>query len=154
MCSSFPFLAVTKRHDQKQFREQRVYSSLQPIVCHEGKPGQDLTQRPWRNTAYWLVLYGLFVLLSYTPPQDHLPRGAPLTVVWALSHQSLIKKISSCICQKANLMEAFSQLKFCLVPGWEKKMPVPHVQKHRAITALMTMRWVCIIRGRICRQNH
>lgn len=43
-----------------------------------------------------LVPHGLFSLLSYTT-QDLLPKMTPLTMGWVLQHQTLIKKLASCL---------------------------------------------------------
>lgn len=40
---------------------------------------QELTQRSWRDTAYWLAPQGLLSLLSYRT-QDHQRRGKPSPV--------------------------------------------------------------------------
>ena len=52
---------------------------------------QELKQRPWDNTAFWLAPTGLFSLLSYSP-QDHHRRVAPPTVCLVLPPQPLMKK--------------------------------------------------------------
>jgi hypothetical protein len=54
---------------------------------------QKLMQRPWRDAAYWLAPYALLILSSYRT-QDTIPGLAPLTMGWALPHQSLIKMSS------------------------------------------------------------
>lgn len=43
---------------------------------------------PWRSAIDWVPLHG-----SSCFAQDHLPRVTPLTVIWALSHLFLVKKI-------------------------------------------------------------
>ena len=52
---------------------------------------QELMQRPWRGTAYWLAPHDLFILLSIES-RTTSPGMAPPTMDWALPHQSLIKK--------------------------------------------------------------
>jgi hypothetical protein len=42
-----------------------AYNS-QVTLHHGGKSGQELKQRPWKNTAYSIAPYGLISLLSYT----------------------------------------------------------------------------------------
>jgi hypothetical protein len=67
---------------KNQFGEERVYCLLFHMTVslsrrnssREGTWRQELKQKPWQNTVYWLVPYGLLNLLSYIP-QDHLPRG-------------------------------------------------------------------------------
>lgn len=56
---------------------------------------------------------GLFRRLSYTT-EDHLPKGGttPPLVVRVLQHQSLLKKIPFKTSLRADLMEAFSHLRF------------------------------------------
>lgn len=49
-------------------------------------------QRPWRRAAYWLAPPGLLSLLFFSTPQNLRARMTSLTVGWALSRQSLIKK--------------------------------------------------------------
>ena len=41
--------------------------------------GQQLMQRPWKGAAYWLVLHGSLIQLSYRT-QDHHTRVAPPTM--------------------------------------------------------------------------
>ena len=54
----------------------------------------ELKQKPWRNTAYWFVPQGLFVLFSYIT-QDHRTRAHTTytTICCSLPHQSWIKKM-------------------------------------------------------------
>lgn len=75
---------------------------------------QKLIQGQWRNAAFWFSSPCLFMLLSSTF-QDHLRRGAAPTASWALSHQSLIKKIYPQTCLQANMMGSFCQLIFPLL---------------------------------------
>jgi hypothetical protein len=53
---------------------------------------QELTQRLWSNTAYWLAHHGSLSLL-FRRTQDHQPRDGSSKTDWALLHQSLIKKM-------------------------------------------------------------
>jgi len=68
-----------KHHDPKHLGEGRVCLSLHfDIICSttELKAGtgrQELKQRPWRITAYWLASHGLLSLLSCRT-EDHQPR--------------------------------------------------------------------------------
>jgi hypothetical protein len=45
-------IAVVKHHDQKQLKKRGL---VWPTV-HKGKLRKELTQRQWRNPAYWLSL--------------------------------------------------------------------------------------------------
>jgi hypothetical protein len=93
-------ITVVENHDQKQIGEERVYLSYASIslLITEGNQDrnssraetwrQEPMQRPWRGAAYWLASPGLLSLLSYRT-QD--PGMAPLTMDWALLHQSLRK---------------------------------------------------------------
>lgn len=57
----------------------------------EGTWRQELKQRPWRSAAYWLAPPGLPSLLSC-----FINLGvAPHIVIWALPHQTSVKKICS-----------------------------------------------------------
>lgn len=78
-------LAVKKHRDQKQLREERVYSILyfQVMLHHGGKSAQkpkagtwtwEQKQRQQKLPAYWYAFQGLLSLISYTP-HDNLPRG-------------------------------------------------------------------------------
>ena len=83
-------IAMTKHHDQKQLQEKSVYLNLHPLVPHPGKSEQELKSgtwrqelmlRPWRSTAYWLVLASCSAHILWLPrPRD-----------WVL-HQFAIKK--------------------------------------------------------------
>lgn len=44
-------------------RKGRVYFTLHLSGLSEGKPQQELKQRPWRNTSYWLAQHAIV----YTP---------------------------------------------------------------------------------------
>jgi len=70
---------------KKQIRQERVYSAYTSTLLFNTKGskdrsshwagawGQELMQRTWRGTAYWLASPGLLSLLSYGT-QDHQPR--------------------------------------------------------------------------------
>lgn len=73
--SKFGSYCFDKDHDQKT-----------ATVHHEGKSGkklkpgtwnQELIQRPGRNPAYWLLLHGLFSLISHTS-QNQLLRDCTI----------------------------------------------------------------------------
>ena len=80
-------IAVMKHHDQKQAGEKGFIWLIplhhSPLVEEEksreelkqaGTWRQELMQRSWRNTVYWLIQHGLLSLLSYRT-QDHQLRG-------------------------------------------------------------------------------
>jgi hypothetical protein len=59
---------------QKQIGKQRTYIFVSPFIIEgsqnrnsnrAGTRRQELTQRPWRDAAYWLALHGLLIPLSY-----------------------------------------------------------------------------------------
>jgi hypothetical protein len=70
---------------KKQVVEERVYSAYTSMLLfiiegsqdrnshREGTRRQDLMQRSWKGTAYWLVFPGLLSVLSYRT-QDYQPR--------------------------------------------------------------------------------
>lgn len=63
---------------------ERVNFFLQSQITlhHWVKSGQELQQKPWRNTAYWLAQFA-FLYTSGPPAQERaLPK-----VGWALQHQ-------------------------------------------------------------------
>jgi hypothetical protein len=74
---------------KKQVEEERVYSAYTSILLFIIKGSQDrnshragtwrqeLMQRPWRDTAYWLASPGLLSLLSYRT-QDCQPRDGTI----------------------------------------------------------------------------
>lgn len=49
------------------------FFQLQLVVHPPVKPGLEVKQRPWTDTAYWLATHGFLSLLSYVP-WNHLPR--------------------------------------------------------------------------------
>jgi hypothetical protein len=71
---------------KKQLGEERVYSAYTSILLFITKGSQDwnlkqvrkqeLTQRPWRDVAYWLAYPGLLSLLSYRT-EDYQPSDGP-----------------------------------------------------------------------------
>lgn len=63
------------------------------------------------KTAYWLDLHNLLSLL-FLATQDNVPGVAVLTVDWALSFQSLTKKMTHRHAHRAPLMEAILQFPF------------------------------------------
>lgn len=90
-------ICVTQHHDQRNWGRRGFIWLLLPHRCSplkEVRAGnqagagtwiQELMQRPWKGTAYWLVPQGLLSLLSYRI-QDHKPGMG-----WALP-QSLLKQ--------------------------------------------------------------
>jgi hypothetical protein len=95
--SCFTFYWCDIKNDQKQLGGQRVSFSGQwspsQSDARTGTWRQELKQRQWRHTDYWLVPHALLSLLSYTT-QKHLPtQMAPPTVCWDLTHLPFIKRI-------------------------------------------------------------
>ena len=104
----------------KRCRVERVYLHLKLLDNSPtlGKFWQELkagtkVEAIERNASYWLVLHGLFSLFSYRT-QDQQPRSDTNHRTWALLHQSPIKKMHPQACPEANLVKAFSQLRFPL----------------------------------------
>lgn len=97
-CLSYVSFAITKHHDQNQYREERVYFNLQLIVPH---PGQELKQgqepggsSSWRGHEgvlpnVLLLMDWLISLLSYSS-QDQ--QSGSSTIDWTTPHQPLFKK--------------------------------------------------------------
>jgi len=93
---------------------------------------------------------------SYTSPKITHPGVAPSTLVWVLSHQSSIKKITPKTCLQVHLMEAFSPLIILFADDtkgvyWTKKSPT-HVNYKGNFTDAWTQRlkealdllsWLC-----------
>lgn len=76
-------IAVIKHRDQKQLEEEKFYlaynSSSQSIIesgTQAGALRQELLQRPWRHTAYWLAPHCLFSLTSLDTPRSTSPQQA------------------------------------------------------------------------------
>jgi hypothetical protein len=98
-------VAVTKHHDRKaNWKGKGLFSLHFQILVHTeesqdrnssraGTWKQELMQRPWRGAAYWVASLGFLSLLFIEPRTTSLGM-APPTMGWALSHQSLIKKMS------------------------------------------------------------
>ena len=96
-------ITATKYQDQKaSWGGKDLFSShFQIIVHHWRKSGQELkqgrilrqelTQKPWRDAAYWLASHALLSLLPYRT-QDHQPRDGT-TMAKDLPHGSLIEKM-------------------------------------------------------------
>lgn len=64
-----------------------------PITgLHAGNWRQKLKQKPWRNTAYWIVPLGSLSLLSYTT-QAHPLRDEAAHSGLGTSYQSSIEKV-------------------------------------------------------------
>jgi hypothetical protein len=79
-----------KHHDQKQVKEERVYLAYTPtsLFIMEGSQGRNLGA----GAAY--SLFPMASLTCYlTEAKTTSPGMAPPTMNWALSHQSLIKKM-------------------------------------------------------------
>lgn len=89
-------------------------------------------KKSWRNGVYWLVHHGLLIQPRLTCPWTYIP-----TVGWAISNQSLIKKMINAppTWLPVNLIQIFSQLKF---PSSQKYvLAVSNRQKtHHTIDAL------------------
>lgn len=94
------YIAMIKHHNQKQFWKDSVYFTLQlsghTSSLSEVRAGtqgrnlwQEVKQRPWRSTAYWLVHSACFL----RQPRTTCPGMSSPTVAWTLPHQSLIRAI-------------------------------------------------------------
>jgi hypothetical protein len=92
---------VRKHHDQSNLRKKRfiwlTYHSPSRETKAGTKTGQDpggrsMIQRPWTSAAYWLPPPDLLSLL-FTELRTTSSGMAPLTMDWALPHQSIIKKM-------------------------------------------------------------
>ena len=80
--------------------------TLQFIVRNSWRNwGQELKQRPWRDTAYWLALHGL--LDSYTTP-DHLPRDDNTQSELGPPTPITSQENAPQTCLEAKLMKAFT----------------------------------------------
>jgi hypothetical protein len=84
-------IAVIKRHDQKQLLEGRIYFSMLFVGHHEGKSGQEPGAGAMEGCCLlpcspWLSQPASLSNLGPTCSGMTLP-----TLVWVLTHQSLIK---------------------------------------------------------------
>lgn len=66
---------------------------------------QELMQRPWRSTAYWIAPHDLLSLLSYTT-QCHQPRDGTTLHGMRPATSNINQKITLQACLQANLMRA------------------------------------------------
>jgi hypothetical protein len=80
-------IVATEHHDQKaSWREKDLAYTSTLLFIIEGSRGrntsscrtwrQELTQKAWRDAAYWLAPHGLLSLISYRS-QDHQARVGP-----------------------------------------------------------------------------
>lgn len=87
-CPSYFSIAVIRNHGQKQLGKGSIYSSLQSVVCHSGKPGN------WCGGHGRVPLTGLFLMACSAcfplPSRDQLPNNVLPIVNWAsqINHQS------------------------------------------------------------------
>lgn len=65
----------------RKHSQQRQPEKLPPYLRKKSR--QELKHRPQKNAAYWLALYGLLNLLSFTT-QDYMSGVTLPTVDWAL----------------------------------------------------------------------
>lgn len=113
------FCCCDQCHDHKQLGEESAYFSFRLESRQEWRSGQeawrqklkDWMQRPRRNTADWLDLYGSFSLLYYTT-RDPLARGATSPSSLGLPTPTVNQEIVLQTFPWASLMEAISQLRF------------------------------------------
>lgn len=107
-CRGLVFMAVIKAMTEKP------YTALSQLIT-EGSQDRDsrqeLEQKPW-SAACWLVSR-LISFLSYIP-QDCLHSSPPAQLGWALSHQSLVKKMPYRLPYLGSRMEMFSPSRFLL----------------------------------------
>jgi hypothetical protein len=91
-------IPAEKPHDQKQaVRRGFIWFTLPlgspPLQeVRKGTWRQELMQRPWRGDASWLAPHGLLSCFLIEPRTTN-PGMAPSRMGWALSPQSLIKKM-------------------------------------------------------------
>ena len=100
--------------------------ALFDITAHdEGKPGQELTagtrrqelkQRPWGTTPYWLLLYGLLSLLFYIP-QNYMPMAGTTHGRLGPPTQIMNQENIPQTCPQTIVMEAFFLFRV-LLPRW------------------------------------
>lgn len=97
-------ITVIKHYDQKQFREVRLYFTLQPMVrpssrkvrartqgrSLEAGTDEEATEECW--LLAWSSWFARLVFFFYTP-QNHNPRVAQPIMGWAFSHPSPIKQM-------------------------------------------------------------
>lgn len=103
MCTCLAFCCYGRHHDQIKLREEKSLFCLTPDNPplsgnpRQGTQGKNLgaatEAEPVGKTAYWLDLHNLLSLL-FLATQDNVPGVAALTVDWALSFQSLTKKMT------------------------------------------------------------
>lgn len=82
-------------HQIKCNLKRKSLSGLHSQHCLSSRArtwSQKMMQRICKSAAYWLDPLGLLILLSYRT-QNHRLRGAPPSMGWVHSHQSLNKKI-------------------------------------------------------------
>ena len=94
-----------KHHSQSNLGGKGLFCLHFHITAHQqrksglelkfkaGNLRQELMQKPWRNDTYRFVLHGLLSLLSNRTQATTTSGLTPLTMVWALLPQSLIKKM-------------------------------------------------------------
>lgn len=92
-CVLVRFLYCSKHRDQSQPGRKGLLGLHFPITgLHAGNWRQKLKQKPWRNTAYWIVPLGSLSLLSYTT-QAHPLRDEAAHSGLGTSYQSSIEKV-------------------------------------------------------------
>lgn len=121
-CLSQGFYCCYKFHNKNQLGEERVHSSSQPSdqtpsVRRARNLEEGAEAESGRNAAHWIGPHGWSSLVSYTA-QDHLQRVGTAHRGLGSSPTSIINQENvPQACPQANLVGAFSQLRFPLFKG-------------------------------------
>lgn len=109
---------MDKRRDQRQLKKERVYFSFQLIVHHEGSLGKnsrrELKQRPWKNSAYWLVSHASFSC-SFISTRSTSPGVVSPIVILDLACQLLIKKMPGRLASRPIWYKYFISWGYCFL---------------------------------------
>jgi hypothetical protein len=119
-CSSSIFCCCDKHYDQKLLGEERVNFILEFMLRHEGKSGQELRNLEARTESvsmeeYYLHACSICCLIQprttcLRDASSHNGPGPPV----AICNQENARQT----CLQANMMKAFSQMRFPLPRWW------------------------------------
>lgn len=124
--SCFVFHRCNKELEQNQVQKERIYLGYMSwsefiIEKSQGKTSrQEFGGRSRSRGHGGMLLSDLLAASSAHIPRSARttwPREEPITVDWALTHQSSVKKAHLESCPRLNLVETFSQLRSPL-PRW------------------------------------